>query len=143
MPATPNHVTVEIGDVKFDALSASIEATAPPDSTYRSYLRPLMGRLDVQFHVSVNAHDDVNLPFGSLQELMSLALNQASDQIRDIKINYWKDESRNDVIASFSFEGWIYYARLEGTGQMNHRLDMILVPKVLSDSSYIKINITN
>jgi len=52
-------------------------------------------------------HDDQNLPFSNIKKLFELANVVTLDKIKPIKIEFWKDDSRQDALCSYSFNGWV------------------------------------
>ncbi len=75
----PRVTTVKIDDLKFDALSASLGFT-----TLSSVAGlPLMGSLQTSIEVVVDAHDTLNLPFATLQQLFDLAKVVTRDKIKE------------------------------------------------------------
>src|SRR4051794_29897018 len=101
--AQPNRSTVTIDGTKFDAVSTSVVFNTLKDRTGM----PEMGSLATNIRVWVDFHDDTNLPFGSLQKLFDLANVVTRDKIKDVKIEFWKDESKQDALGSYQFKGWI------------------------------------
>jgi hypothetical protein len=66
-----------------------------------------MGSLQTNIRVWADFHDDTNLPHASLKKLFDLANVVTRDKIKDMKIEYWKDDSHQDALASYAFRGWI------------------------------------
>ncbi len=95
--------TVTIDGTKFDAVSTSVQFSSLKDNSGM----PEMGSLTTRIQVWADFHDDVNLPNGTLQKLFTLANVVTRDKIKDMKIEFWKDESRQDALCSYSFQGWI------------------------------------
>ncbi len=85
--------TVTIDDVRFNAHSVSFNFTSSAD---RSGM-PMMGSLQASVEVTIDIHDDVNMPFDSLKKLFQLANVVTRDKIKPVKIELWKDESRQDA----------------------------------------------
>lgn len=71
-------------------------------------------------------HDDANLPFATVQKLFQLANIVTRDKIKDIKIEYWKDDGKKDVLSTFSFKGWISHFNVSSGA--NHILTISLQP---------------
>ncbi|MFZ5926506.1 MAG: hypothetical protein ACOYX1_03560 [Acidobacteriota bacterium] len=103
MAASPYRCTVTIDGTKFDAVSTSVRFHTDKDRTGM----PQMGSLNTKIRVIADFHDDKNLPFSALKKFFDLANVVTRDKIKDIKIEYWKDDSHEDALVSFGFKGWI------------------------------------
>jgi hypothetical protein len=68
---------------------------------------PQMGSLKTSIQVVVDFHDDKNMPFGTLSSLFELAKVVTRDKVKDIKLEYWKDDAHQDALCSYKFKGWI------------------------------------
>ena len=95
--------TVTIDGNKFDAVSTSVRFGTLKDRAGM----PEMGSLTTKVRVWVDFHDDTNMPFGTFKTLFTLANIVTRDKIKDIKIEFWKDETKQDALCSYSFKGWI------------------------------------
>lgn len=116
--------TVTIDDVCFNAHSVSFNIATNAD---RSGM-PMMGSLQASVEVTIDIHDDVNMPFDSLKKLFQLANVVTRDKIRPVKIELWKDESRQDAICVYTFNGWIRNWRTASGAGGNHTLYLTLQP---------------
>lgn len=103
MASTPYRTTVTIDGTKFDAVSTSVRFSTEKD---RSGV-PQMGSLATTVRVWADFHDDQNLPFSTIQKLFDLANVVTRDKIRPMKIEYWSDDSKQDALVSYRFNGWI------------------------------------
>jgi hypothetical protein len=103
MASSPYRATVTIDGTKFDAVSTSVRFSTEKD---RSGV-PQMGSLSTAVRVWADFHDDQNVPFSTVQKLFNLANVVTRDKVKSIKIEYWKDENKQDALASYSFNGWI------------------------------------
>ena len=101
--AAPYRCTVTIDGTKFDAVSSSIKFGTEKDRAGM----PQMGSLLTEIRVWADFHDDQNLPFSTLKKFFDLANVVTRDKIKDIKIEFWKDDSHQDALCSYSFKGWI------------------------------------
>ncbi|HLH04806.1 MAG TPA: hypothetical protein VKX25_18715 [Bryobacteraceae bacterium] len=101
--AAPYRCTVTIDGTKFDAVSSSIKFGTEKDKAGM----PQMGSLTTEIRVWADFHDDQNIPFGTMNKLFTLANVVTRDKIKPIKIEFWKDDSHQDALASYSFNGWI------------------------------------
>jgi hypothetical protein len=68
---------------------------------------PQMGSLTTEIRVWADFHDDQNLPFSTIKKFFDLANVVTRDKIKDMKIEFWKDDSHQDALCSYSFKGWI------------------------------------
>src|SRR5260370_22482612 len=102
---------------------------------------PEMGSLTSSIRVWVDFHDDVNMPNGTLKGLFDLANVVTRDKIKDMKIEFWKDDSHQDALCSYSFKGWISgfhtcnpdtvgsaNGNADDFGNINHQLVLDLEP---------------
>jgi hypothetical protein len=134
----PRVTTVTIDGNKFDADSVSMGFSTAAAAGGA----PLMGTFLASVEVVVDIHDDVNMPFSMLRDLFELAKIVTRDKIKDIQLDFWKDESRQDVICSYKFEGWISHFQTHSAGGGNHTLVMSLQPK-LDQQNYPVIDMSN
>lgn len=103
MAASPYRCTVTVDGTKFDAVSTAVKFTSEKDRAGM----PQMGSLSTSIRVVADFHDDKNLPFSTLKKFFDLANVVTRDKIKDIKIEYWKDDSHEDALCSYAFKGWI------------------------------------
>lgn len=101
--ATPNRTTVTIDGTQFDAVSTSVKFTTNKD---RSGVAQ-MGSLATGIRVWADLHDSQNLPFSSVQKFFNMANVVTRDKIKSMKIEFWKDDSKQDALCSYNFNGWI------------------------------------
>jgi hypothetical protein len=135
MPLQPYRTSVTIDGKKFGAASTSVVLSTQTSSGNV----PEMGSLNTSIRVWVNFHDDTNLPFGTIKSLFDLSNVVTKDKVKDMKIEFWKDDSQQDALCSYSFKGWI--SRFEtssvaangggaGGGASNHLLVLDLQPSI-------------
>jgi len=128
--ATPNRCTVTIDGTKIPAVSATVCTTTPKDNSGM----PQMGGLQTNITVMVDMHDDQAVPNSALKKMFNLANVATRDKIKDMKIEYWKDDSMQDALCSYSFKGWISRFQTSNPpsngqdGGLNHVLEMDLEP---------------
>lgn len=158
--ATPSRCTVTIDGTKFDAVSTSIKFGTEKDKAGM----PQMGSLTTEIRVWADFHDDKNLPFATMKKFFDLANVVTRDKIKDMKIEFWKDDSHQDALCSYSFKGWV--SRFEtanpsgatrtinlhnGDGekafqgiapQLNHMLVLDLEP-VLNQENFTDVKMSN
>jgi hypothetical protein len=101
--AQPYRCTVTIDGTKFDAVSSSVAFSTQTDQSGM----PLMGSLNTEVVVWADFHDTQNLPFSALQKFFNMANVVTRDKIKAMKIEYWKDESKQDALVSYTFNGWV------------------------------------
>lgn len=101
--ANPYRSTVTIDGTKFDAVSTQVVFATAKD---RSGM-PEMGSLRTKIRVWADFHDDQNLPNSALKKFFDMANVVTRDKIKDIKIEFWKDDSHQDALCSYKFKGWI------------------------------------
>lgn len=101
--ANPNRTTVTIDGTKFNAVTTSVKFNTEKD---RSGVAQ-MGSLSTRIRVWADMHDDKNLPFSSVKKFFDLANVVTRDKIKPVKIEFWKDDTQQDALVSYSFNGWI------------------------------------
>ena len=70
-----------------------------------------MGSLNTEIRVFADFHDTNNLPFSAIQSFFNLANVVTKQNIVPMQVDIWQDESKQDAICSYKFNGWI--ARFE------------------------------
>jgi hypothetical protein len=101
--SSPLRSTVTVDGNKFDALASTVRFATLKDRAGM----PEMGTLSTAIKIYVDFHDDVNVPHSTLQRLFNLAHVVTRDKIVDMKIEYWKDDAKQDALCSYKFKGWI------------------------------------
>ena len=123
---------------RFDALSVHFGVGTSHDFDGM----PSMSSLRTLIEVSVDVHDTENVPFATLQGLYELASIVTRDKIKDMKIEFWQDETQMDAICTWTFRGWISnFAMSSGNGG-NHVLTLSLQPE-LDEKQFVNIAIGN
>lgn len=136
--AKPSVTTVTIDGQKFNAFTANVSLATMTDMSGM----PTMGSLSCSIQVSVDMHDNVNLPFSMVQHLYNLANVVTRDKIKDIKVEFWQDESQQDAICTYSFKGWInHWSTGSGDGS-NHTLSLNLQP-ALDAQHFVDLRLSN
>jgi len=144
--ANPYRSTVTIDGTKFDAISTQVIFSTAKDRAGM----PEMGSLKTNIRVWADFHDDKNLPFGSLSKFFDLANVVTRDKIKEVKIEFWKDDKHEDALCTFKFQGWISNLEtsnpaLEANGDlpsMNHMIVLDLEP-VMNQQNFQEISISN
>jgi len=101
--AAPYRSTVTVDGTKFDAISTQVIFNTMKDRAGM----PEMGSLTTTIRVWIDFHDDTNLPHSALKKLFELSNVVTREKIKPIKIEFWKDDSHEDALCSYSFNGWI------------------------------------
>ncbi len=101
--ATPYRSTCTIDGNKFDCLSISVAFQTDKDRAGM----PQMGSLATKIRAYVDFHDDQNVPFSTMNSLFNLANVVTRDKVKAIKLEFWKDDSHQDALVSYAFNGWI------------------------------------
>jgi hypothetical protein len=152
MAATPYRATCTIDGKTFDAVEILVAFTTEKDAAGM----PQMGSLKTNIRVVVDFHDDQNMPFGTLNSLFQLANVVTRDKIKDMKLEYWKDDSKQDALCSYKFKGWIGgYQTCNPAGpaltgsnpgrtsaNLNHMLVLELEP-VMNQQNFQEISFSN
>lgn len=134
--AQPLVTTVTIDGDKFHALSASVSFSTTSDRAGM----PMMGSFVPAIEISVDLHD--NMQFDLLKKLFDLAKLVTKDKIKDIKIEFWKDDEGQDAICTYTLKGWIsHWSTSSGNGG-NHTLLMSIQPS-LDQNNYSDLAISN
>jgi len=129
---------ITVDGTKFNAIATGFSLYTPHDHDGM----PQMGALHTAIEAHVDMHDRDNLPFAALQQLYQMANIVTRDKIKDIKIEYWSDETRNDALATFTFRGWISQFNITSGGGSNHTLVLQFQP-ALDAKQYIDIRLGN
>lgn len=103
MAAAPYRSTVTIDGTQFDAVSVVVAFQTDKDRAGM----PQMGSLRSDIRVWVDFHDDTNLPHSALKKLFDLANVVTRDKVKDMKIEFWKDDSHENALCSYNFKGWV------------------------------------
>lgn len=150
MAASPYRSTCTIDGTKFDAMEISVVFETAKDRAGM----PQMGSLKTTIKVIADFHDDKNLPFGTISKLFELAKVATRDKVKDVKLEYWKDESHQDALCSYKFKGWISGFQTcnpagtdsglatNGNPNLNHMLILDLEP-VLNQQNFKDIAFSN
>lgn len=137
--ANPSVTTVTIDGEKFNAFTANVALATSVDAAGM----PGMGSLNCSVQVSVDMHDTQNMPFSTLKKLYTLASVVTRDKIKPIKIEYWADESQQDALCVYSFNGWISnWSTGSGGSGTNHMLQMSLQP-AMDTPNFAELQMSN
>ena len=101
-----------------------------------------MGTLRTAINVVVDINDTDNVPFATLYKLFDMANIVTRDKIKQIKIEFWKDESMQDAICTYSFKGWIS-SHIVSTGTDGNPIMTITFQPALDSKQYIDLKMGN
>jgi hypothetical protein len=148
MATAPYRSTVTVDGTKFDAVSTQVVFRTDKDRAGM----PQMGSLQTEIRVWVDFHDDTNLPHSALKKLFDLSNVVTRDKVKDMKIEFWKDDAHQDALCSYSFKGWIsgfHTCNPSGSpdagrdaGQLNHILVLDLEPS-LNQQNFKDVSMSN
>jgi hypothetical protein len=150
--ATPYRTTVQIDSVKFDAFSVEFKIFTLKDKAGM----PQMGTLGTKIVALADFHDTTNLPYSSMQTLFNLANVVSLQNIKPITITFWQDDSKQNALCAYSFNGWISKFKttnpmadasdadgeLSATSTINHLLYLELEP-ALDQKNFTSLKISN
>ncbi len=136
--AQPSNSTVTIDGNKFNAMAAHVSFATLHDHTGM----PMMGSLQCVMQFVVDLHDTENMPYATLNALYTLANGVTRDKVKDVKVEFWTDESQSDAICTYSFKGWVSEFSTGSGGGANHTLNLRVQP-LLSDQQYINVEMGN
>ena len=135
--ANPSVSSVTIDGDTFDALSTHFSV-----SSMHGAGMPQMGTLVWAIEVTVDMHDTDNMPYATLQKLFKLSSTVTQESVKDIKIQFWTDESQQNAICTYSFQGSIiHFSNSSGNGG-NHTLNLSLQPQ-LDSKQFVNMTMGN
>ena len=148
MATTPYRSTCTIDGTKFDCVSISVAFSTEKDRAGM----PQMGSLKTNIRCLVDFHDDQNIPYSALSKLFDLANVVTRDKVKDVKVEFWKDEKHQDALCSYTFKGWISNFQTVNPVQpskaagsnaaVNHLLILTLEPS-LNQQNFADIKMSN
>jgi hypothetical protein len=137
-------VSCTVDGTTFPAVEAVFEMNTGQDNAGMPALQTLTTSLQVRFDL----HDKEAIPFDKIQKLFNLANVATRDKVKDVKIEYWDDDTKQNVICAFKFKGWISSFRTSnvntdvGDTTFNHILDIRFTP-VVNQANYKEVQISN
>lgn len=134
----PANTTITIDGTKLNAFSTHVGLTSSVDGNGM----PLMGSLGCTMQFSADMHDTVNVPFATVKKFFDLANIPTKDKIKDIKIEFWTDDSQADALCTLSFKGWISSWSVASGGGANHVLAISIQP-ALDQKNYHDLQLGN
>lgn len=136
--ATPSNTTITIDGTKLNAFSTNVGLSSHNDSVGM----PAIGSVACAMHFSADMHDTGNVPFGTIKQLFDLANLATREKIKDIKIEFWQDDSKTDALCTLSFKGWISSWNVSSGGGSNHVLSISVQP-TLDQKNYHDLQLGN
>jgi hypothetical protein len=76
----------------------------------------VMQTLMTSVSVRIDLHDDKNIPFQTIKKFFDLSNVATREKIKDLKLEFWKDDSKRDVACSFKCKAWISTFRVSNIG---------------------------
>jgi len=137
--AQPSRTTITIDSVKFDAISASFLMSTPSDASGV----PVMGGLTSSVDVVVDLHDTQNLPFSNLKKFFELANVVTKDKIKPMKVEFWQDDAKKDVVCAYAFQGWISRIQTHSQDTGGNNLLALSLTPVHDTKSHNEVKISN
>lgn len=140
----PGRVSITIDGTKFDALEAVYAMGTQKDPAGM----PVLQTLNTAVHVRVDMNDDKNVPFDTVKTLFELGNVPDRSKLKEMKVEFWKDDTKQDVICAYKFKGWISMFRTTNTGHngaaggFNHVLEMELTP-IINKENHQEVKISN
>ena len=136
----PGRVSVTVDGTKFNAIEAIYSMATQKDAAGM----PVLQTLATGVHVRVDLNDDKNIPFGTIKKMFDLGNVPDRSKLKEIKVEFWKDDTMEDVICTYKFKGWISMFRVQnaGGGNYNHLLEMELTP-IINKENYQEVTIGN
>lgn len=132
----PSVSSLTIDGDKIWCQSISVGLTTQPNRAGK----PAIGAFHVHIEAVVDLHNDIT--FDVLKKLFDLAKIVTSDKIKPIVIEFWTDESHNDVVCSYSLDGWISHFQTHSGGGGNHTLVMTIQP-TLDQQNVFSLDMSN
>ncbi|MBO0797209.1 MAG: hypothetical protein J2P31_00140 [Blastocatellia bacterium] len=140
----PGRVSVTWDGTKFNVKDAHVLINTKKDQAGM----PVMGTFDTEISFVVDLTDDKNFPFANIQKLFTAGNVPTRDKIKDIKVEWWKDDAMKDVICSYKCKAWISSFKTSNVGTDNgartdnHLLYVIATP-VINKENYQDLTIGN
>lgn len=138
MAKYPSNSSVTIDGIVVNTFSTLAGISSVADGTGM----PSMGAMGATLEFSADIHDQKAIPFTTVRQLYELCHLPTKDKIKDVKIEFWTDENRTDVILSLTFRGWLSSWNVSSGGGSNHILSFTLQPE-LDQNQYFDIKIGN
>jgi hypothetical protein len=140
----PGRVSVTIDGKKFNAIEAVFAMGTQKDPAGM----PVLQTLNTAVHLRVDLNDDKNIPFDTIKSMFELGNVPDRSKLKTMKIEFWKDDTMQDVICAYNFKGWISMFRVTNNGVnsstngYNHVMEMELTP-IINKENYQEVKISN
>ena len=138
----PGRVSVTIDGTKFNAVEAVYAMGTQKDAAGM----PVLQTLSTGVHLRIDLNDDKNIPFDTIKKLFDLSNVPDRSKLKEMKVEFWKDDTMKDVICTYKFKGWISNFRVSnengGASGYNHVLDMELTP-IINKENFQEVTIGN
>ncbi len=118
--------TVQFDDLTFLAFATEFSVFAIGTNDFGI---PALGSTAYATQVSVDMHDNLNIPFSTVQKLFDHAHSLTRDKIKTCKLTFWKDDQRRDALSTFTFDGWISHFSILSGSESNHLLVIKIQPQ--------------
>lgn len=136
----PGRVTVTIDGTAFDAVDAEFTMGTQKDAAGM----PVLQTLATTVHVRVDLNDDRNIPYTAIKKLFKLGNVPDRSKLKEMKIEFWHDDKKENATCTYKFKGWISTFRVSnkggGVSGYNHLLDMELTP-IINKENHQEVNI--
>ncbi len=136
--AQPANTTITIDGTKLNAFSTQAGISTVADASGM----PAMGAVVANMEFSADMHDTANVPFAAVKKFFDMANLVTRDKVKDIKIEFWTDDSRTDALCTLSFRGWLSSWHISGGGGSNHILSVSIQP-ALDQKNYHDLQLGN
>jgi hypothetical protein len=138
MAAHPSNASVTIDGLIINCFSTMAGIASVADYTGM----PNIGSMTANLEFSCDIHDQKAVPFDTVRKLYNLCLLPTKDKVKDVKIEFWTDDARSDVILSLTLKGWLSSWNVSSGGGKNHVLSFTVQPQ-LSKDQYIEMTVGN
>lgn len=136
--SSPANTTITVDGTKLNAFATHVGLSSVVDTSGM----PAMGSLSCAMEFSADLHDTTNVPFTTVKKYFELANIPTRDKVKDVKIEFWTDENRQDAICTLSFKGWISSWNVSSGGGSNHTLSISIQP-ALDQKNYHDLQLGN
>jgi hypothetical protein len=101
--AGPYNSTVTFDGNVFDAVEIAVMLATTTDRNGM----PTMGSFQAKVRLVLDPSDQQNMPFSVVQKLFGYANVTTADKIKAVKLEYWTDDSKQNALCCYKFNGWI------------------------------------
>ena len=135
-----SNVTVTVDTYKLDAYSAHAGIAALP--TEQAGM-PSIGTVEanISFQIDLNDQTDPST-FTTIKGLFDLCNKAKKDNIKPIKLEFWKDQSHQDTHIVLKFDGWVSSWHISSGNGTNHVLAISVTPR-LDPQHFLSIEVAN